>query len=90
MEKRILHIDIYSKIVLTIIAACLIWISVNNINFTQYAYAEPEIQNVRIVGIDKSLFPLKTTVSNDYLTVKFEKYPVDVLINDPNYYKNRE
>ncbi|MBA7560728.1 hypothetical protein ES708_02358 [subsurface metagenome] len=51
--------DLYTKIVLTVIAACLLWISVRNITFTTDVNALPtdrgdDVLKVQIVSIDES------------------------------------
>jgi hypothetical protein len=48
-------LDRYSKVVLTVIAICLVWVCIRDIPFVRPAHAalpQSDIQNVRIVDVD--------------------------------------
>jgi len=58
------HIDRYTKVVLTIIAACLIWLSLGGASLLPAAHAEPAATHVIIAGWVDS----KGNVHNDLST----------------------
>jgi hypothetical protein len=43
-----MKIDTYTKLVLTVIAVCLLWLSVRNMDFTSTAHAEAVPQNTEV------------------------------------------
>jgi hypothetical protein len=50
--------DLYTKVILTIIAICLVWICLRDINLSPgklYAGQYGEAVDVKIVGIDKAV-----------------------------------
>jgi hypothetical protein len=48
LREGVVKIDCYTRLVLTIIALCLVWISIRDIGAV---HAAPDIMDVRIVGI---------------------------------------
>jgi Mg/Co/Ni transporter MgtE len=47
--------DLYTRTVLTVIAACLVWLCVNSLTPTASAQAQPAPQKVVIAGVDVAL-----------------------------------
>ncbi len=74
--------DLYTKTILTVIAACLVWLCVNNLSFLPRAEAQPGgvLSQVQIIGIDRNVRipvqiigsekPLPVTATSDGLSVK--------------------
>ncbi len=42
--------DMYTKLILTIIAGCLVWICMRDVPFITRAHAQPAVTQVQIVG----------------------------------------
>ncbi len=57
-EESNMRADRYTKVILTIIAACLVWMCVRDLAITPAAYAQTdrvgEVVKVQIVSIDES------------------------------------
>ena len=52
--------DLYTKFVLTVIAACLVWLCVNGVTPTALAQAPVIPQPTRVVLVDERNVPLQT------------------------------
>lgn len=72
--------DFYTKVVLTVIAVCLIIIVFKNMNFVSVANANPvslpvqkEVMDVRIVGIDYYIKIPVEIKSSETIPVKIEE-----------------
>jgi hypothetical protein len=67
-----MKLDLYTKIILTIIAGCLVWICVKDIAFSNPVHAQ-QVQRVFITGYNSELnslgFPVRITRSEGSLSV---------------------
>lgn len=76
-----MKIDLYTKVVLTIIALCLIWVCVKDISFSRTASAQ-STQPVSIVGITQGLIiPVGISGIDQYPSTPWEPLPVSVTQN---------
>jgi hypothetical protein len=67
--------DLYTKVILTVIAACLVWLCVSNVNFVSPAQAQGAgiPGQVTIVGISKEVvLPVGIAATKSPVPVKFE------------------
>jgi hypothetical protein len=49
-----MRIDVYTKLVLTVIAVCLVWISLGGPSLVAQVHAQPNVQRVVIAGWESS------------------------------------
>lgn len=71
-----MKIDLYTKVVLTIIALCLVWVCVKDVSVTQTASAQGT-QPVSIVGITGGLIiPVGISGIEQYPSAPWDPLPV--------------
>lgn len=76
LKERLVKIDLYTKVVLTIIALCLVWLCVKDMPVTRTASAQGA-QPVTIVGITQGMIlPVGISGIDRYPSAPWEPLPV--------------
>ena len=76
-----MKLDLYTKTVLTVIAACLVWLCVNDVTPTAVAQTVQSPAPMRVVLVDEKNVPLQTAQG---IRVNMGAQPVPVSVTNPS------